>query len=111
MRYSKAYDEYTREPRTTTFNHEPRPLTAYHAARTILKSLPIAIRSTRAWASATTMHVAWPITITPTNYKEYIMFIGTFLVFTLIVVLSGGSGLAQLLMNHEQRSEKTHEKD
>ena len=38
------------------------------------------------------------------------MFIGTFLVFTLIVVLSGGSGLAQLLMNHEQRSEKTHEK-
>jgi len=39
------------------------------------------------------------------------MFIGTFLVFTLIIVLSGGSGLAQLLMNHEQRSEKTHEKD
>ena len=111
MRYSKAYDEYTREPRTTTFNHEPRPLTAYHAARTTLKSLPIAIRSTRAWASATTMHVAWPITITPTNYKEYIMFIGTFLVFTLIVLLGGGSGLAQLLMNHEQRSEKTHEKD
>ena len=70
MRYSKAYDEYTREPRTTTFNHEPRPLTAYHAARTILKSLPIAIRSTRAWASATTTHVAWPITITPTNYKD-----------------------------------------
>jgi ABC-type sugar transport system permease subunit len=57
------------------------------------------------------MHVAWPITITPTNYKEYIMFIGTFLVFTLIVLLGGGSGLAQLLMNHEQRSEKTHEKD
>jgi len=39
------------------------------------------------------------------------MFIGTFLVFTLIIVLSGGSGLAQLLMNREQRSEKTHEKD
>ena len=24
MRYSKAYDEYTREPRTTTFNRAPR---------------------------------------------------------------------------------------
>ena len=24
MRYSKAYDEYTREPRTTTFNPVPR---------------------------------------------------------------------------------------
>ena len=24
MRYSKAYDEYTREPRTTTFNRVPR---------------------------------------------------------------------------------------
>lgn len=39
------------------------------------------------------------------------MFIGSLLILTLIVVLSGGSGLTQLLMNHEQRSEKTHEKD
>jgi hypothetical protein len=38
------------------------------------------------------------------------MFIGTFLVFRLNVLLSGGSGVAQLFMDREQQSEKTHEK-
>ena len=92
-------------------NHEPRPLTALHDARTALKSLRIGIRSTRTWASLLTNHVAWPITITQTNYKERIMFIGSFLILIIVIVLGGGASLANLIMDHKQPSEKTHEKD
>lgn len=97
-------------------NHGPRSLTALHGARTALKSLRTATRSTRAWASLLTNHVAWPITTTQTSYKEYIMFIGSLLILTIFVILGGGVSLAHLLdtsgiMDREQRSEKTHEKD
>jgi hypothetical protein len=97
-------------------NRVPRSLTAYHAARTALKSSGTANRIARAWASATTSHVAWPTTTTQTSYKEYIMFIGSLLILTIFVVLSGGYGLASLfdtqnIMDREQPSEKTHEKD
>ncbi len=97
-------------------NHGPRSLTAYHGARTALKSSGTANRIARAWASATTSHVAWPTTTTQTSYKEYIMFIGSLLILTIFVILGGGVSLAHLLdtsgiMDREQRSEKTHEKD
>lgn len=39
------------------------------------------------------------------------MFIGSLMILTIFVILGGGVSLTQLLMNHEQRSEKTHEKD
>ena len=39
------------------------------------------------------------------------MFIGSLLILTIFVILGGGVSLAQLIMDREQRSEKTHEKD
>lgn len=38
------------------------------------------------------------------------MFIGSFLILIIVIVLGGGASLANLIMDHNQRSEKTHEK-